>query len=339
EAARPRLDEALDALDTAGVSDDDLIVAWDFTVASEPHDLDEARARVIATPAFDFAVAHSARNQDRSRTFTGALTAPLITGGSHHIAWRALVPACVKRDAGITLYGHSLLGDAREVDAQGALAAESCRVIVGADLGGLSSNDVPALVHMFHKLDDDAVLDELAQGIIDQVALVQALRGEVRRTALGAYVDPSDIIYYGASQHTGVLAVAPVSRGVLTGGEPITSRVLDRYRELLALTYPQPLDATLVAALLQMRWDAFELIPAKPVLLAAAAEPGTTWHARSLELPVLASSPFTPWGLPVVGIHDTGVGFADKIRGYAPCCALPPCASNSLACSALPRLP
>jgi hypothetical protein len=36
EAMRPRFGEVLDALDAAGFSEDDLVVAWDFTVASGP---------------------------------------------------------------------------------------------------------------------------------------------------------------------------------------------------------------------------------------------------------------------------------------------------------------
>lgn len=36
EAMRPRFGEVLDALDGAGFPEDDLVVAWDFTVASDP---------------------------------------------------------------------------------------------------------------------------------------------------------------------------------------------------------------------------------------------------------------------------------------------------------------
>jgi len=332
EAARPRLDDVLDALDDDGIDERDLLLAWDFTVASESTELAALRDRVLVTPSFDLTIDRSARQRDGMRRITGSLTAPLVAGGSHRITWHALVPPCAH--PGIALYGHALLGDAREVETRGELAARSCRMLASVDLAGLSAHDEPALLRMVVALDDDAIFATLAQGVIDQLALAHALRSELATTTL-AHIDSRDMIYIGASQFTGVLALAPVSRGVLSGDAPITSRVLDRYRALLALAYPQPLDATLVGVLAQMRWDAFELMPHQPVLLVGPADPATAWHARSLALPVVAPAPFTPWGV-AVGNPDTGVGIANKIHGYAPCCDQPPCV---LTCSALPPSP
>lgn len=342
EAARPRLVEALDALDDAGVSDTEIVLAWDFTVASDTHVLDTLRDRVAALRSFDVTLDRNVRRRDRVRLVTGTLTAPLLAGGTHRIAWRALLPTSCSghpgAPLGIILFGHSLLGDAREVDLQGELARSSCRVVVGTDLAGMTAADISALVRMLGELDDNAVQDQLAQGVLDQVALARALQSElavVLAMRTGAPLDARDIVYYGASQLTAVAAAAPIARAVLTGGDPITSRVLDRYRGLLAHLYTEPLDATLVAAALQMRWDPYEAVPTVPVTLVGGTDPGTIWHARTLDLPVLGPTPFTPWGLKPVARTDTSVENPHTIRGYAPCCASPACAYP---CS-LPRLP
>jgi hypothetical protein len=117
---------------------------------------------------------------------------------------------------------------------------------------------------------------------------------------------------------------------------------------LLARTYARPLDATLVIALAQMRWDGLEAQPHKPVLLAGPADPATLWHARTLDLPLLAPAPFTAWGLSPaspdpgaasVAIPHTGVGIRDAITGYAPCCDGPACVQEPSPCSGLPHLP
>ena len=51
EAMRPRFADVLDALENAGIAEDDLVVAWDFTVASDANihrDMIAARDRAIA---------------------------------------------------------------------------------------------------------------------------------------------------------------------------------------------------------------------------------------------------------------------------------------------------
>lgn len=342
EAARPRLVEALDALDDAGVNETDIVLAWDFTVASDTHVLDTLRDRALALRSFDVTLDRNVRRTGSVRLVTGTLTAPLVGGGTHRIAWRAIVPTSCAGHPGVPLgfilFGHSLLGDAREVDLQGELARSSCRVVIGTDLAGMTAADAPAIVRMLGELDDNAVQDTLAQGVLDQIALARALQSElpvVLAMRTGAVLDARDVVYYGASQLTAVPAAAPIARAVLTGDDPITSHVLDRYRGLLAHLYPEPLDATLAAAVLQMRWDPYESVPTVPVTLVGGTDPGTIWHARTLELPVLGPAPFTPWGLKAVDTSHTSVENPHTIRGYAPCCASPACAYP---CS-LPRLP
>ena len=65
EAMRPRFAEVLEALDAAGIPEDDLVVAWDFTVASDAHLFaDTATARDRAVAALDGAPDH-VHDQDR----------------------------------------------------------------------------------------------------------------------------------------------------------------------------------------------------------------------------------------------------------------------------------
>ena len=84
---RPRFADVLDALDTAGFPATDLVVAWDFTVASDDfihRDMIAARDRAIAaldTHPIAFTIATDAPIDDGmmiKRRITGTLDAPLF---------------------------------------------------------------------------------------------------------------------------------------------------------------------------------------------------------------------------------------------------------------------
>ena len=213
EAVRPRFAELVEALEAAGVPEDELVVAWDFTVASDDfihRDMIAARDRALAALAghpIGFAVASDApidTGQVIARKLTGTLDAPLLltqgggtlpgtriardaaglpaVQGIYQIPFTAIVPACAYTAAepvGMVVYGHGLLGSSRETagSVQQTTAAELCAVFVGTDLRGMSTPDISAVVGALTELSRaDEVMEVLEQGLVNHIALVRAMR-------------------------------------------------------------------------------------------------------------------------------------------------------------------
>ncbi|MEO8707087.1 MAG: hypothetical protein ABI867_44075 [Kofleriaceae bacterium] len=356
EAMRPRFQEVIDALDEAGIPEAELVVAWDFTVASDASTGAElVAARELAVSALRAAPSHYTITGDHlggdgARVITGTLAAPLFLSnsgergpatrlvhdaaglpmlqGSYRIPFTAVIPACASRGAApvpMVVYGHGLFGEAGEVAAaaQRTTAAELCMVLVGTEMRGMSDPDLPALARVLYELGKaDELFDALVQGLVDQVALVHAMRGsfadELFVDGKHKLVDRSKIFYYGVSQGAilgaTVIANEPaIARGALAVGAANFSLVIDRsvdwrdYRAMLRSAYPDPLDSMLAINLFQMRWDRVETssLAGKQVLLQIAhgdehvPNIASYWQARTLGISLLVPSPTTPWGLPV----------------------------------------
>jgi hypothetical protein len=213
EAMRPRFGEVLDALEAAGFPEDDLVVAWDFTVASDQflhRDMIAARDRAIAAldaHPIQFTVTSDAPIDDGAvirRKITGTLDAPLfLTGGGattlgtkiardadglpalqgfYQIPFTAIVPACAytaKAPVAMVLYGHGLLGSSGETagGVQQTTAAELCAVFAGTDLRGMSISDLPAVARALTDLTRaDEVMEVVTQGLVNHITLVRAMR-------------------------------------------------------------------------------------------------------------------------------------------------------------------
>ena len=140
EAMRPRFADVLDALDTAGFPADDLVVAWDFTVASDAFlhaDMIAARDRTLAAltgHTIGYTILTDAPIDDGSviqRKISGTFDAPLflsnggsfdagttivrdadglpIVQGFYQIPFTATVPACAYTSTTpvpMIIYGH-----------------------------------------------------------------------------------------------------------------------------------------------------------------------------------------------------------------------------------------
>jgi hypothetical protein len=225
EAMRPRFGEVLDVLEAAGFAEDDLVVAWDFTVASDEflhRDMIAARDRAIAaldTHPIAFTVTGDAPIGDGQiirRKLTGTLDAPLFLTqdgasspgtriardgaglpalqGFYQIPFTAIVPACAytaKAPVAMVIYGHGLLGTSRETagGVQQATAAELCAVFVGTDLRGMSEIDLSAVARALTELTRaDEVMEVIEQGLVNHLTLVRAMRTSF---AEQLFVDPA----------------------------------------------------------------------------------------------------------------------------------------------------
>ncbi|HWO25467.1 MAG TPA: hypothetical protein VNO30_42300 [Kofleriaceae bacterium] len=371
EAMRPRFAEVFEALEAAGIPDDDLVLAWDFTVASDAYlftDAATARDRAVAALAarpiaYEIATDETDPAGPIRRKITGTLDAPLFltSGGAaapgtklardeaglpalqgfYKIPFTAIVPACAyaanQPPVPMVLYGHGLMGNSGETagSVQRTTAAELCMVLVGTDLRGMSTMDLPAVARTLGELSfADELFEVITQGLVNHVALARAMRTTFAEALLvdggKSLVDPARVYYYGLSQGgifgTAILAYEPtITRGVLGVGAASYAMLLDRsadwplYQAILNGAYHDLLDVTLAINLFQMRWDKVEGsgvahvvtagaptgVPPKQVLMQVAVGDeqvpnlGSWWQARTMKIPVLGPSPTTPWGLTV----------------------------------------
>jgi hypothetical protein len=211
EEMRPRFGEVLDALDAAGFPAEDLVVAWDFTVASDAYirrDMTAARDRAVtamATHPLQYTIlTDESSTGDTRRTITGTFEAPLLltnngkntfgtriardaeglpaVQGFYRVPFTAIVPACAYTSlvpVGMVIYGHGLMGDSGETSGgvQRTTASELCMVFVGTDMRGMSTMDLPAIAGALNEISrGDEVFEVLHQGIVNHVALVTAMR-------------------------------------------------------------------------------------------------------------------------------------------------------------------
>ncbi len=336
EHMRPRFEDVLVALDEAGIPADgaDLVVAWDFTVASDQAmraDLVVTHERALATLATHpplVAVTSDVR-AGAVRTVSGWLDAPLVLSnggearagtrvvrddaglpaiqGLYRIAFTAVVPDCAHH-APVVLYGHRAFGDASEVATTAGLASELCMTVIGTDLRGVSAADLPALQRVADDLENtDEIFDVALQGAIDQTTLIAALRGVLGRVLAGrdpsgsGGIDPSRLYYLcdGALAATTIVALSPaIQRAAII--EPTD---LDRVLAKTRFAYSDPLTVLLVRQLLALSWDRIESLGfgGHPPLLVQAQDPAVAIPlARSLKLPLVTPAATTPWGISTV---------------------------------------
>jgi len=212
ERMRPGFAEVLAALESAGVPSSDLVVAWDFTVASDQF------VRRLATAARDRALVELDRTpqtvnitsdvpiDDGSvyrRRVDGTFTAPLFltqdgayTPGTvlaldgdglpvfqkmYDIPFTAVIPTCVytsTQPVGMMIYGHGLNGSGEQA-ASGAVratAAAACIISVGTDMRGMSERDIGNIARALTDLNNAGeVFEVLVQGITNHVSLARAL--------------------------------------------------------------------------------------------------------------------------------------------------------------------
>jgi hypothetical protein len=211
EAMRPRFGEVLEALDGAGFPDSELVVAWDFTTASDEYlhrDMIAARDRTVAALA-NHTIAYTIQSDMPvdtmiARKITGTLDAPLFLTndgaatvgtvvsrdadglpalqGFYQIPFTAIVPQCAYTSlapVGMVIYGHGLMGSSGQTASgtQQTAAAELCMVFVGTDMRGMSNVDTAAVARALNDVTHaDEVFEVLEQGLVNHITLVKAMR-------------------------------------------------------------------------------------------------------------------------------------------------------------------
>ncbi|MEJ7598040.1 MAG: hypothetical protein WKG01_09050 [Kofleriaceae bacterium] len=240
EAMRPRFGDVLSALATAGVPAEQLVVAWDFTVASDAFihsDMIAARDRAVtalASHPIAYAI-ESDTPEDQvviKRKIMGTLDAPLFltndgeqrngttiardavglpaVQGFYQIPFQAIIPACAYTSptpVPMILYGHGLLGSANEATGgvQRTTASELCMVFVGTDLRGMSTVDFPAVARALNEMSlSNEVFEVIEQGFVNYITLAHAMRTSFTTNLFldgtKQLVDPTKVYYYGISQ-------------------------------------------------------------------------------------------------------------------------------------------
>ncbi len=299
-----------------GVATENLYVAWELTVASERnlserilHMRDEAFTRLGgAAPGFSVtAVTDFTPEQDAriARRVEGVVEVPsyLNQAGGPPGSWlnygldglpepfvgnlqRADFICNIPRGAFTqpahpALYGHGLMGRAREVNAGNVkdLSAEHGFAFCATSWIGMSTDDVPNVAAVFSDFSQfKTIPDRMQQGFLNFMFLGRAMihaQGFVTHPAFqrpdGApLIDTSRTLAYDGNSQGAIVggALMAVTQDVRYGVLGVTgmnySTLLNRsvdfndYQVALNLTYPDKLDQQLIFALLQMLWDRAE---------------------------------------------------------------------------------
>ncbi|HEX5059310.1 MAG TPA: hypothetical protein VFV99_08125 [Kofleriaceae bacterium] len=230
-----------------------------------------------------------------------------------------------------------------------AAASEVCAVVFGTDMRGMSEQDVPNVALALNDGNlGHLIFDTLIQGMMNHVALVQIARGPMAtqlftKTPGGAtLVDPSRVYYYGISQGGifggTVCGIDPVIKKCVLQVNAINySMMLERsvdwptYRTTLIGAYDDPLVVALMLNLMQQQWDrtdpvvvgdvltttGFPDTPAKQVLMQfgiaddQVPNVASEFQLRSMGLPIITPTPYTPYGATEAASAPSGVVIYD----------------------------
>ncbi len=375
EQTRARYADIFAAFEAEGIARDDLLVAWDFVTASDDtvrRDMLSARDQAIevmgdagANLAFEVTV-QEAHTDTRFRwhlegtfdaplflteggAFNPAVTLardpathlPVYQGEMYRVPFVSVVPECAylaeNRPVGIIIYGHGLLGEADQVDngSQRDAAVESCRIVIGTDLRGMSAMDVPNVLQALNDMNKGPqFFDVIVQGLINHIALEHIVRGPMAQELFvddtsASIVDPTDVVYYGLSQGhifgSSFVAYDPfITRAVVGVGGANYSMMLERsadwptYELVLTGSYEDPLETSILLYLIQMGFDLTDPVSTANSVLVDGAIPGTPpkqflmhmavgdhqvpnisteYQARTMGVPVMTPAPYVAYGL------------------------------------------
>lgn len=225
ESRRSHMNRLFDDLVAAGVSRQDLVLAFDFTVASERnlseqllHLRDDAFAQLgPAAPTFSVTAVEEPdveADPDIARRVEGTVEVPLyLTGdgapgngfnrgpdglpvrnGVYTAHWSCRVPrtASAADPARLSLYGHGLLGDRGEVNASNVrdFASEHNVVFCATDWIGMAEQDVPNVVAILKDFSGfHSLADRVQQGILNTLFLGRLMKHPNGLASIAAFQD------------------------------------------------------------------------------------------------------------------------------------------------------
>jgi hypothetical protein len=239
EAIRAGYADVFAALATAGVPKDDLVVAWDFTTATDADvtgdtlaardaalaamgdrgaalnvtvTLDESPDSVDATIArhlrFDYDVP-SVLAGDGTMGFARGPDGKPMVAGMTTAQGAAIVPPCAtaQAPAAILIFGHGFFGGLPEGEGEHLrrVSRDLCVVVVSGVWTGMSQDDLGfAATALADANRVPAFGQRIVQGIIDFIALEQLVRGKLATQVLvdaqgRSIVDPTRVYFLGIS--------------------------------------------------------------------------------------------------------------------------------------------
>jgi hypothetical protein len=233
DAAATQVNEAIVALEAAGVPRTDLVVAFDFVIADDdslirdPLAARDAAMAIVGDAegvAYDITLDESpdSRDPEIQRRLTFDYTTPrvadelgggflrdgagaVIAMGTTSAPASVLVPDCATptNKARIVIFGHGFFGSLEE-SMGGYLrqfAKETCSVVIGGLWRGMSEDEIPDAVLALNDINRlPGFTQRIWQGIVDFMTLAKLAQGKLAREELGAIVDTTQIYYYGISQ-------------------------------------------------------------------------------------------------------------------------------------------
>ena len=233
-------DDMFAALDGAGVARDDLVLAWDFVTASDDSlTADMLAMRDQAVPAMGEAGANLGFTATEVpgpadlvwKIYVGTHDAPnFMTDGEsddsilrrdeadmpeldgmYDANFSAVIPACVATEPlpiPVVVFGHGLFGSAEGYVGDTFLqeiANDNCVVVVAGDWIGLTERQITSAALSANNVNrSHALVEKLAQGVINFIALEHLVRGPMAESEEFAYegtpiLDTSEVYYLGAS--------------------------------------------------------------------------------------------------------------------------------------------
>jgi hypothetical protein len=238
-ALASRYDAIFAALATAGVDKSELVVAWDFTTASDQFlTSDLTTMKAAAMPAMgtngsslSFTATEQPAIPNIYKSYLGTYKSPgflsdgnmddsvIVRGADHLPAYQglrdanfaALIPDCVATQPlprPTIIFGHGLFGSAKEYlndSFTQMLAEQHCFVIIAGDFIGLTSSQLQLAglaVNDFNVA--PRISEKLGQSVIDFMALETLARGPMANAPEFKYnnqsvIDPARTYYVGGS--------------------------------------------------------------------------------------------------------------------------------------------
>jgi len=237
DAARPRLREAIAALEAAGVVRGDLLLAWDFTVNDDASTIsDDVAARAAALAAipasgvpYTITADTGTVNGDPriARRIELDFEVPAVTGdklaGFHRDGSGAViasgtmtahafleVPPCATSatKAATLIYGHGFFGSLQEArDAEylrDLMSSDGCRIVAATLWTGMAQDDIPNALLALNDLNQAWGFGErIFQGVVNNIVLGRLVRGPLAEHVLvdtgGSLVDTTQTFFLGIS--------------------------------------------------------------------------------------------------------------------------------------------